>query len=341
MTPRKRTRSAAPAVLFVVIWSLFTLGFDSFLLYSLARQVISAGRFQPTTATITRSDVETHHDSDGVTYRARISYRYTVNGVEYSSDRYAFGDMGTSSSKRARDITRANRLGASVTAYYDPRAPGTATLRTGVEPVQLFLAVFLTPFNMIMLGGWWYVLIGRRRERRPCAGFLHTDDGDRAELRFMRLTPLLFAGIAVLVVSFISIFVVGFAVGFDPPPGALGAVFAAMAVAGTGAFLWRARRVNSGRCTLVIHRAHRSLTLPTRSDLDLQGATPHTHVLAVRTPIDANRQTNDRPTRQLHLDMKGRDEPVVLAKWLSDSDAHEAAAWIRRELGLPDADALQ
>lgn len=339
------------ALLFTGIWSFVTLIFDAFVLVSLANQV-AASNFHETTGVVTASEVSRSTDSDGdTTYGADITYTYRVEEEVYTSDRYAYGQMSTSSRSHAESIVAAHPVGTPVTVFYNPADHAEATLRQGVENSSLFLLIFLTPFNLVMLGGWTAVarLLFSRGRERACAGFLRSDDGVRAVVRFTVLPDIAAAGIAMLATSFASIFVVGFIAGFAPSKPLILATFVAIAGSGVAAYVWRKWRVMSGRSTLEVDRLNQRVRLPRRKRREayavaLENEVPFADIAEIRTPVDHNRKTNNRSTHQLHLVLAtpGIAEPVVLAKWLSETNAAAAAEWLRVELGLPaPATALQ
>lgn len=332
------------ALLFVGFWSFVTLIFDGYIAYTLKKQ-IDATNYNETKGVITSSEVSQHTDSDGdAMYAASLKYTYQVNGQAYTGDRYSYGAMSTSSRSYAAGIVAAHPVGAPVVVYYDQSDPEESTLRQGVDGSALFMTIFMTPFNIVMLGGWvMLVKTIRRRDdaaEPACAGFLRSDDGARATLMFSKLPPIGAAAAAMLGVSFVSIFVVGFTAGFDPSMGVVGGTWVVIVLAGAIGYLRHRGRILRGDYTMVIDRMARRVQLPRQrkaNAMDVSNDAAFDHIERIDITIDQQRQVNKQPTRQLHLFLRGASEPVVLTTWLSDADANTVAGWIRGELGLAPA----
>ncbi len=89
-------------------------------------------------------------------FRARVSYRFTVDGQELTGDRACFGDSDkTSWSWAARRIVARYHSGQAVTVYYDPARPSEAVLEPGISGALMAKMVFLMivlAFVIWMLG---------------------------------------------------------------------------------------------------------------------------------------------------------------------------------------------
>lgn len=330
------------ALLFGGIWTLVTGGFDAFIATSLINQ-FGAASYPTAKGFVTASEVTRHSGSKGgTTYGVALQYTYAVDGKPYTCDRYAYGDFSSSDHGRAQRIVDSHPVGKEVEVHYNPADPTDATLSAGVERSTLFMLVFMTPFNLIMLGAWGGIIAGiRPRKQAACAGFLRSDDGSRAVLRFSKISVPLAAGIAMLATSFVSIFVVGFGAGFEPSLGTLAGTWMVILGSGVGAIMWRQWRAATGRSTLVLDRVTRRVTLPGRRStpayaVQQSDGVPFSDVASIETPADHNRKVNNRSTYQLHVRLKtpGVAEPVVVARWLSEQSAAEAARWLRAEMGL-------
>jgi hypothetical protein len=202
----------AGGTVWLVFWSLVTLIFDIVLLCGIGWQV-AALRYEPVVGVVTLSRVDGASDST----RPDIHYSYTVNGVNYNGDRYRCWTVATNDGNAER-VVAAHPVGQKVTVYYNPADPSASVLRRGIEGSDLFLAIFLTPFNIVMLGGWCWAAKGYRRLRgnAPFGGLPVTWCDERLRIRLDDTRLGCPAAIA-LVLSFILIFVLGFTVGFNPP----------------------------------------------------------------------------------------------------------------------------
>jgi len=99
-------------------------------------------------------------DDENPTYKADVSYRYKVNGINYSSSRIAIVDF-SSSQARARSIVTRYPDGATVQVYYNPADHSEAVLEPGSGTGNTFLYVMGGVFAVC--GGFLLVmsLLGR------------------------------------------------------------------------------------------------------------------------------------------------------------------------------------
>jgi len=83
--------------------------------------------FQPVTATVLGTRVDTHSDSDGSTYEPVVVYRYRVGDREYTASRVT-PLKESRSGGWARRVTARYNVGGNYTAFYDPANPADAFL---------------------------------------------------------------------------------------------------------------------------------------------------------------------------------------------------------------------
>lgn len=84
-------------------------------------------------------------DSDGrnrtrYTYTARVTYAYTIQGIDYTGHRIRADDTGGDRDK-AFDTINDFPVGSTVDVYYDPSDPASSVLRQGADPVAVWLFV--------------------------------------------------------------------------------------------------------------------------------------------------------------------------------------------------------
>lgn len=203
---------------FGLFWSAITLTFDVFIGYAIVQQTRASG-YVPVPATITESRVTESRDSDGVTYKFHARYTYVVNGQTYESDRVRYASMSTND-LRAQGLPTKFPLGAKVTAYHDAANPAEAVLIRGTQGTDIFLTLFMAPFNAVMIGFWVAGLVRLRDAGRKGLA-ISKRIIDRPNVTIVR-TPyymvLVAFGGGVSVAAFIAIFVVAFGFGgFNPP----------------------------------------------------------------------------------------------------------------------------
>lgn len=119
---------------------------------------------------ILESRVESHSGDDGTTYSVEVRYRYTLDGRDYTSDRYRF--LGGSSSGFEGKARVVERLppGTRTVCYADPEDPSEAVLNRGFDFWYL-LVLFPLVFVAVGAGGIAMSLAGARRlKARRAAG---------------------------------------------------------------------------------------------------------------------------------------------------------------------------
>lgn len=112
---------------------------------------------------VTESKVESHSGDDGTTYSADVTYKYTVDETEISSERIWFGDNYSSSNrKQFAKIVSEYPVGIEVTVFYKHDDPFIAVLKPG--------AVFSSYIGFGL--GWGLLVVGGGLLLIPMTGFL-------------------------------------------------------------------------------------------------------------------------------------------------------------------------
>jgi hypothetical protein len=138
---------------FVVGFSLFAL-FTALIGRSIAKQAGATRGWAQTTGRIVSSETEEFRARSDINspgkaavgpyrsqYRQRINYSYQVGGLDFASDRVAFGGRtrGTVASIETGSVTR-YPAGSSVTVFYDPANPSQAVLERDAKYMWLLWA---------------------------------------------------------------------------------------------------------------------------------------------------------------------------------------------------------
>lgn len=149
------------------IFVLFGVFLTYAIINSARRQNDAAKRFRPVEAYVVASRVASSRSGSGTTrtttYRPEITYRYTVDGREYTSRTYHFMGVGQGSHAAAAGIVDRYPVGGKVTAYYDPRRPSVAILDpTRVDVTAIYIGAATV---WVFAGGMvaFFVFRGRRR----------------------------------------------------------------------------------------------------------------------------------------------------------------------------------
>lgn len=332
-------------VAFGLLWSTLTLAADIVIGWGIFRQ-LRAQTYSATTGTVTQSRIETVEGEDGATYRPRIAYTYAVTGKEYVGERYRYGEWSAGQA-RAKDVAAAHPVGTSITVYYSPADPADAVLAVGLEGLDLFLAMFLLPFNAIMASLW--VAGGRDAYRRlvpsPTGRGRVRNDGLCLRISLSPTAPVLSGLVVAGILAFALTFVIGFGFGGSPPYRLMQVVWAVI-LAGGGLtwFRQQARRAR-GEFDLALDNFGRSLTLPRTCGRTAAIVVPVSQVTAIDVERVEKRGAQEdaahvyAPT-VVFFDDQGATVRERLVEWDDADQAECLASWLRERLRLKAADVL-
>ena len=319
---------------FVVFWSAITLTFDFLIAKASIHQIHALG-YSTAIGTITSSEVEANDDGDGTTYRPVIKYFYVAGDQRYEGDRYRYGQMGTGD-RSAHRIVESYPVGRQVEVHYAPHYPADAVLRVGLEGLDLFVMMFMLPFNLIMLGLWLAILGGvRYRLSRPVAGGAKViDDGRHLRVRLSPQKPFLIGVAASGGVAFILVFVVGFAFGFNAPMVVMVAAWGLILGGGGIAWLQVHRRLARGDSDLLIDEFRSSLTLPRTFGRQGDVVVPSGRIVAIEVAHE-EKPDSDGDTHYRYVpvvvftDDDGPQRREKLIEWRDESSAEQLVEWLR------------
>ena len=344
---RSRNANAASAeasmgclVFFALFWSGLVLTFDGVIGLAAIRQ-IQAMSFATAPGHVTQSSLESHRGSKGrQTYSPKITYAYQVSGKDYQNDRYRYGQF-SSNDGNARRIVDAFPVGRAVDVLYSPGDPANSVLVAGLEGGDLFIAMFLTPFNIVMLGMWWMIggSVLRRLVPVPAGGAKIVDDGFTTRIRMSSTSPLAVAAGVVGGMSFIAVFPIAFTAGFSPPMRVMCVVWPVILIVAFIAYLRTRAKVAGPDNDLVIGESGRHLLLPVTFGRTDAITVPLNKARAIEVEQIAKKDSNGRfsyryaPTL-VFADHDGAERREKLAEWSSKANTDELAAWLRERLRL-------
>ena len=246
----------------MVIWtSLVGLG-DAALTHSVWK-TLAARNYPSVVGRVLESRVDAV-TARGTTYSPHIRYEYTVAGVRYESDHYRFGEMGNSRRAFADRVVAQYPAGSPVTVHFDSQVHNEAVVVVWIDECHRWWFVFMTPFNLFMLGGWVSVLSMTRPRARP-----HTIAGSR-----VREGPPIQIGMQpfpIWAVAWGSAFVASFlgmaAIVFllrETTTAAVLIYLGSCALVGVVVAAVYARRIATGHYRLTIDPIRRTMSLPRR-----------------------------------------------------------------------------
>jgi Protein of unknown function (DUF3592) len=329
--------AAVVVALWIGIWSACTLYFDRCLLQSVVQQFLALN-YATAQGVVTASRVVTTSDGEGTADKPEIHYRYAVGGQEFTGERVAYGPVASAGFLEADRIARRFPHGARVTVYYNPENTADSLLVPGPTTGQAFMALFLVPFNLIMLvawlglGGW---LRSFRPGRLPLgAGLQLTYDG--FALHLWNVSPLAVAALTLGGVAIAGIFIVGLGVLFLPAEVSLLIVWTA--AIGLSAWMYRRQwrratvlEINELRGTFEIRDAvHRR---PKTS-----GSLEELQAVVVRERIKTDSEGHVSRTYNVGLALRRGQQRLgrrcLVAGW-SKPLATQLVNWIAERLKLP------
>jgi len=324
---------------FALFWSGLTLAFDIFIGRSAFQQIQALG-YSTAAGSVTHSEVETVDGDDGPTYRPNIKYKYSVVGKEHLGDRYRYGQW-SSGGRSAHRIVASHPVGSHVEVYYAPADPSDAVLTVGVEGMDLFLAMFMLPFNLVMLG-FWIALGGEVRQRffSPSAGGARvSDDGRCVRVRLSLWNPFFSGAIAAGGLAFAGTFVIGFGFGADPSLPVMLVAWGVILGGGAAVCLYGYWRRAEGGSDLILDEFRQCMTLPPTLGREEEVIVPFEKVVAIEVETAEKRGSRGNVSHSylptvVFTDDKGsrRREPIV--DWPFEARAQGLASWLRERLPI-------
>lgn len=327
---------------FALFWTAMVGAVDGIIGYNLFRQIRSQS-FATTAGTVTSSEVTQHRGSKGGnTYGVKIQYTYDVGGQTFEGDRYRYGSFSSSDSGWARAAVRERPAGAKTTVHFDPKNPADSVLRTGVEGSDLFILLFLTPFNLIMLALWAVPVNWLWRKLRPseAGGAKWFSDGRSLRVRLPRYSPWIAGAATAGAVSFISIFPLAFTVGGHPNLRLALGVWALVFAAGIGVGLWQWNKQRGGSADLVIDELEQRVELPATFGRKQREALSAAEIsgITVERVERRGRRGSVSYVYAVTLQRPGLGGEK-LTEWSNEDDAEALAAWLREKLRFTEPDA--
>lgn len=322
------------------MWSIGTLVFDGMLVYGVFSG-LQALTFPSTQGTITVSNIESKTDSDGDnSFVAVVEYDYQVDGKKLHGDRLHAMNMGGLHSS-AREAIRRFPQGKQVSVYYHPAHPEQAVLERGIQPEHLFMAMFMMPFNLVLLGSIAFAyrwLKPATPDHLPYGAFLR-DRGLESELRIYGLTPLMATGIVLLAGTFAGIFVVALSGKWLPFSVLVYGQWILTLLAAV-AFFYR----QLGRATVLrLDRYQESLAIFRRGNPLAEVTIPQSQLHDVRlnekVTIDSEGDESVQVTPHLIFrDANGELQNVILAEGWTRDPAERLARWLKANFFKPPRD---
>ena len=158
VTRRERFLNAGPAVLGLLLWSLMVLVPDGLLAYLTIKNL--AAQWYPIVPGEITHSVEQPEGGVGRvrgSFDAEVRFRYSVNGREFTGNQLHFLNLRDVRILKAQQTLARYPVGQRVEVIYNPNDPGDSALERTLNGMPFSFALFLLPFNLLLVGGWRWV----------------------------------------------------------------------------------------------------------------------------------------------------------------------------------------
>jgi hypothetical protein len=319
-----------PMFLFALFWTALVGLFDLVVGVGVISSVRSQS-FASVEGIVTSSEITTHDSDDGTTYGVDIRYAYNVNGKAFEGDTYRYSAFSSSGGDWAREAVAAHPKGARVRVYYDPANPQASVLAPGLDGADLFIMLFLTPFNVVMIGLWWAIgapLWHRwRGTQRDSIDWFHHGGAVRVRLAPLPWIASGFAGAGAA--AFVSIFIVAFTAGFHPSMAFAQTMWALTLAAGVGSAFYVRQKSLAGDYDLVI--GDRQVDLPAGLERTKRTTLDKKSIAGVA--VEKVEQGENNTVWEVRL-LKSDGGHEAVAQWYDEEQAGKLARWLEDQIGV-------
>lgn len=322
----------------IVGWSAGTLFFDYMFIGGVWKQY-ETQYWPQTQGKVIYSKIKTHSDSDGTSYSLDLNYDYSVGNFTYTGTKDSeLPNMmigSNSVQKRAGSLP----AGKPVTVYYNPRNPQQAVLVRGMTIQNFaglaFAAMFMTPFNLVMLGSWYFVgaWATSRFKRATPPRVQAFETATELRIRLPHTTPFAWALMGLMGGSFIGIFVLAGANALTGKPEVNFVGWVIVLAIMVSLYLRRAKQIEEGRFDLVFDGLRRTIAVPP-VDEKREAFTFKANELAgvtferdETTDSDGDKVVKFTPTL-----MYGENQRARLVTTGTEDEARELSKWLAEKL---------
>ena len=329
---RERLIGSSFAAFWLLWWSLFTLLFDSSLVFHTLK-TWQAQSYASVPGEVIHSDVRRDAGNDGSSFRADVRFRYTVNGVKFTGNRLHVFGFHENNPVFINGVVKSYPVGKKVNVFYNSDDPSDSALSRTLDGLPLFMLLFLTPFNLIMVGGWCWVA-------KRVAGVRTLPVRRYAEKWFVRQTkgqPLVVTMIVAGVASVGAIIFVGFG-GWADGLGSMIATWAGLLGLSGLAYWHTLSLILRESPVLILDDGMQTVTWPC-SETTPAFSLPRSRLLGIE--IDDSPQPDDDENAwdfSILLSFNGEQgQPAkrLVLKTTSGTEAAALADWLEEWAGLP------
>jgi hypothetical protein len=299
-----------------------------------------ARNFPTTTGQVLESKVSSRSGGRGSrTYDLNIRYRYVVDDKIFESGRYRYSSSFSSWNARwAEEAVATRRVGSEIPVFYNPADPRDAVLSPGLGGEDLFLLLFLTPFNMITLGIFYATAASLRNwiSPQPAGGVKILLRPPQLRVRLPKASPW-GALPVVTALAFVSIIPVALLFGGHPSLRTMEVVWLLLIATGAAIFARRWIRIRSGAEDLVIDENSNRIFLPLTWGRKEPVAIERSEVQGITVEKIALTQNQGRTMFKFAPTLHFRGQAggaAKLAEWADETRANAFVTWLQEQLGV-------
>ena len=329
---RERLLNASPAVFGLLLWSLMVFSLDG-LLFFLTAKLIVAQWYPSVPGEITQSE-ERQEEGSGRN-AVEVHFRYSVNGREFTGDRLHFLNLRDASRlSKAQQTLQRFPIGESVEVIYNPNDPSDSALERSLNGMPLAFALFLTPFNMLMAGGWSWLAL--RVRGMPSLPLRH--EGDRWCILPTNGQPWIVALTIAGVVSLTLVLVVSIG-GWSDNLSVMIATWTVLLGLSGGAY-WHTRTlVLREKPVLILDDGLATVTWPPSADTP-EFSIARSHLLAIELSDDPQPAGDDNSSLKFSILLRftgddGQPAQRVAFQTTNSIEATAMLEWLEEWTGLP------
>ncbi len=316
--------------IFVLLLSALFWGLAGLFLPSFIQQAATES-WTPTRGSILSSQVGTNPRYRGRSkHIAIISYRYTIAGTDFTSDRVAFSHSAISLLTPA--VSSGYAAGRTVDVYYNPADLSQSVLVRGLVQNDLSNASFMIVFLAAPLPAWAFVLAAFVRKGPGYVASVRVLKGPPVRIRNYSIDPILAA--ALVLTGLLAVSVVGLNV-LAPTLTLrlLLQVWSCAAIIAALAGLSRWMYLRSGRRDTILDLSTLTITLPSTRGKPAR-TIPMPAAIDTLIKQDSDNATDKIPHYRVHLVIEGRAKTLPLVDIRTKAEAEEFEKWLRAELAL-------
>ncbi|MFY0528684.1 hypothetical protein ACN28I_37805 [Archangium gephyra] len=218
--------------------------------------------------------------------------------------------------------------------FYRQGNPAHAVLQKGLRRGDLFLLLFMTPFNLLVLIGWDQAARARR-QRQSVRSFIVKG---RTHVS-LAVTGTLGATLHGMMLASFAAAVAAFPSGFESSWRLLGGCWAAVGLTGVATALWYGAKLHAGEFDLILDERKERLSVPAMFDLSERLELKMGQLLSVTIAEHIEKDPEGKPVSRWRPTLTfttgpGESASVPLAHYVDSHRAEVLVFWLRRRLRL-------